>query len=148
MSPYVIKIIIWSVVVVAAIVVEVCTVNLTTIWFAIAGVVSLILALLDVNIIWQCVVFLVLSIILLLLTRPLIRRITRKSNAHTNADRIFDKTAVVTKEISPDEIGEVQIDEDIWRAISESKETFSVGEKVIINSFEGNKVIVSKIKNK
>lgn len=144
MEPYVYQIIVWAVIVVASVVIEISTINLTTVWFAIAGVVSLILAVFKVELVWQIVAFLVLSIVLLLLTRPLINKITRKNSAHTNADRIFDRVGFVTKEITADEIGEVKVDEDIWRAISYDNEPLEVGQKVVIKSFDGNKVIVSK----
>ena len=147
MEPYIIQTIVWAAIVIVAVVVEISTVNLTSVWFAIAGVVSLVLALFKVDLIWQVVVFLVVSILALIFTRPLIKKLTRKSNAHTNADRIFDKVAVVTKTITKDEIGEVQIDDDTWRAISSKDDNIEVGEKVIINSFDGNKVIVSKVEN-
>lgn len=144
MEPYVYQIIVWAVIVVASVVIEITTINLTTVWFAIAGVVSLILAVFKVELVWQIVAFLVLSIVLLFLTRPLINKITRKNSAHTNADRIFDRVGFVTKEITTDEIGEVKVDEDIWRAISYDNEPLEVGQKVVIKSFDGNKVIVSK----
>lgn len=144
MEPYVYQIIAWAVIVVASVVIEIATINLTTVWFAIAGVVSLILAVFKVELVWQIVAFLVLSIVLLFLTRPLINKITRKNSAHTNADRIFDRVGFVTKEITTDEIGEVKVDEDIWRAISYDNEPLEVGQKVVIKSFDGNKVIVSK----
>lgn len=144
MEPYVYQIIVWAVIVVASVVIEISTINLTTVWFAIAGVVSLILAVFKVELVWQIVAFLVLSIVLLFLTRPLINKITRKNSAHTNADRIFDRVGFVTKEITTDEIGEVKVDEDIWRAISYDNEPLEVGQKVVIKSFDGNKVIVSK----
>ena len=57
MEPYIYQTIAWAVVVVAAVVIEISTVNLTSVWFAIAGVVSLILALFKIDLIWQVLVF-------------------------------------------------------------------------------------------
>ena len=70
-----------------------------------------------------------------------------KTLIRTNADKIITQIGVVTKEISDDEIGEVKVNNELWRAVSVDSSNINVGEKVSIVSFNGNKVVVSKIKN-
>ena len=146
MDPNVVQIIVWSAVIVASVIIEVSTVSLTSIWFAAAGIISLVLAIFKVHIAWQIVAFFVFSVVFLILTRPLVKKLSKKTT-HTNADRIIDKVGLVTKEITSNDVGEIKIDDDVWRAITDGSEVINVGEKVIVKSFEGNKVIVSKLEN-
>ena len=67
-----------------------------------------------------------------------------KETIHTNADKVLDMIGIVTKDINVGEIGEVRVNSELWRAVSLETEDLIVGEKVIINSFTGNKVLVSK----
>jgi membrane protein implicated in regulation of membrane protease activity len=53
--------------------------------------------------------------------------------------------AVVTKEILPNEIGEVKIDNQLWRAVNNEGLAFQPGEKVIVDAISGIKLVVSKI---
>ena len=57
------------------------------------------------------------------------------------------KILSVTKPILPNESGEVKVNSELWRAISFDSEVINEGDKVIINSFSGNKLLVSKIEN-
>ena len=68
-----------------------------------------------------------------------------KDVIHTNADKVIDMIGIVTKEIPIDEVGEVKVNLELWRAISYEKTPILVGEKVKINSLDGNKVLVSRI---
>ena len=52
---------------------------------------------------------------------------------------------IVTKEIAVGEIGEVKVNLELWRAISADSTPIKVGEQVIINSLNGNKVLVSRV---
>ena len=59
----------------------------------------------------------------------------------------FSAYGTIIQEISDDEIGEVKVNNELWRAVSVDSSNINVGEKVSIVSFNGNKVVVSKIKN-
>ena len=146
MNPYYVCIVAWIVIIVAAIVIEVSTIALTSVWFAVGGIVSLILAIFDVDFVWQLVVFVGVSTISLLATRPIAKRMNTKDVIHTNADKLINMIGVVTKEIPVSEVGEIRVNSELWRAKSLESECIEVGEKVIVNNLDGNKVIVSRIK--
>lgn len=146
MNPYYVCIIAWIVIIVAAIVIEVSTIALTSVWFAVGGIVSLILAIFDVDFVWQLVVFVGVSTISLIATRPIAKRMNTKDVIHTNADKLINMIGVVTKEIPVSEVGEIRVNSELWRAKSLESECIEVGEKVIVNNLDGNKVIVSRIK--
>lgn len=135
----------WAIVFVATLIHEIQSFNLTTIWFCISALVSLILAIFSVHIAIQIVVFIVLSIALLLATKPLVKKFKNRPVVRTNADRIIGKVAKVTQKIEKNSYGEIIIENNYWRAICKDDEIYEVDEQVIIKEIEGIKVIVSKI---
>ena len=68
-----------------------------------------------------------------------------KTLIRTNADKIISTTGVVTKTISPDEVGEVKVGTEYWRAVSADNTLIEENEKITVISFNGNKVVVSKV---
>lgn len=140
-------IIIWAIAIILAVIIEISTEGLTSIWFALAALISLILAVLQVSPIIQLIVFVAASILFILLSRPIVKKFMNKEIVRTNADKIVQMVGVVTKSILPNEIGEVRVNSELWRAISFDSEVINEGDKVIINSFSGNKLLVSKIEN-
>ena len=136
--------IIWGIVFITTVAVEISTVDLTSIWFSVSSLVALFLSLFKVSIYIQLGVFVGLSIILIIATRPLVKKMMNKETIHTNADKVLDMIGIVTKDINVGEIGEVRVNSELWRAVSLETEDLIVGEKVIINSFTGNKVLLSK----
>lgn len=138
-------IIVWAILIVVAIIVELSTVTLTSIWFALGAVVALLLAIFNVGPLWQVLSFIAISALLLLATRPLAKKLNEKDVIKTNSDKIISMIGVVTKEIAVGEIGEVKVNLELWRAISADSTPIKVGEQVIINSLNGNKVLVSRV---
>ena len=138
-------ILIWFALILFAAIIEVFTMDLTSVWFSFSAVVSFILALIGISIEIQIAVFIVLSILLLISVRPLAKRYFRTNIIGTNADRLIGQAASVTREIRPGERGEVKIDGKYWSAIASANETINAGEKVEILALEGNKLIVVKI---
>ena len=136
---------IWLGIFVTTLVIELNTADVTIIWFCIASLVSLILSLFNIHFVIQIIVFVVIAAFLLLLTKPLTKNLMNKTLIRTNADRIISKIGIVTKQISMNEIGEVKVDSELWRAITLDNETIDVNENVTIVSFNGNKVVVTKI---
>ena len=73
------------------------------------------------------------------------KKMQQKEIIRTNSDKVIGRIAVVTKNISDDEIGEVKIEGREWRAINNDGLSFQAGEKVIVDAISGTKLIVSKI---
>jgi len=86
--------------------------------------------------------FLVVSILSLLVLRPLFHKYIRKNEIKTNADRLVGKIAVCTKAIADGDRGEVKIEGKIWTSIS--NENIAVGEKVEVLAIDGVKLVVKK----
>lgn len=133
---------IWLMIVILLAIVEVMTVNLTTIWFVMSGIVSLLLSFVIDNFFIQLAVFAVVGIILLITTRPLLSKFIRKNDVKTNIDRIVGTKAIVTEEISMNNSGEVKADGKRWTAIAD--EEFKVDSVVKILEIDGVKLKVGK----
>ena len=134
----------WIVVMVVFIIIELNTISLTTIWFALGAVASALVSLHSPDgYLAQIAAFVIVSGVAVMLTRPLARKITGKS-VHTNADRVIGEEAVVVEQIgNPFHLGQVKIFGQIWTAkAKDSESTFEIGESVIVDEIQGVKLIV------
>jgi membrane protein implicated in regulation of membrane protease activity len=135
----------WVVVFILTLVIELETMNLTTIWFCVSSVITIICGILFAGPYLQIGIFVALSIILVLATRPLTKKMMSRDIIKTNSDRLIGMIGIVTKAIIPNEIGEVKVDNNLWRAVNNDNLSFDVGEKVLIDAIVGIKLVVSKI---
>lgn len=134
----------WMVLFIVLILIELSTVNLVSIWFAIGALASFILSFWVDNATWQIAVFVGVSFVSLLLTRGFVRRVRGGKVEPTNLDRVIGKVGVVTEEITKLEPGEVKVDGKKWSAISTKK--IKEGSKVEILSIDGVKLNVKEVK--
>ncbi|MBQ3393058.1 MAG: NfeD family protein [Lachnospiraceae bacterium] len=136
---------IWVIIIVALLVVEFATAALTTIWFAGGALAGLILALIGAPIWLQAAAFAALSVVLLVLTRPLAARIRGKT-VRTNADRMIGKEAVVIERI--DNVrgtGAVRVEGQEWTARSVNPgHIIEENEIVMVRSISGVKLMVGR----
>lgn len=122
--------------------IEALTPQLISIWFAASCVVGVIAATLNAPLWLQLTLFVALSLILVIATRPLARKLNRKSE-RTNAEALIGKTAKVLTEINNIEaVGTVKADGQIWSARSKEGEIIPAEAEVTICSIEGVKLIV------
>jgi membrane protein implicated in regulation of membrane protease activity len=135
----------WAIIFLVTLFIELETMDLVTIWFCLSSLVSLILGVLFLKPIWQIILFLVLSIGLILLTKPLAKKKMKTGIIRTNTDRFIGEIGIITQKILPNEIGEVKIENQLWRAINHEGLVFEPGEAVIIDAISGIKLVVSKI---
>jgi len=138
-------IIIWFAVIIGAALIEINTMDLTSIWFSAGALVAFIFAIVNLNPLLQIVVFLVVSLLLLISIRPIVKNYLKTNIISTNTDRLIGKVAVCTKDINIGERGEVKIDGKYWLAISSGDEDILIDEKVEVLAIEGVKLVVDKI---
>lgn len=138
-------VIIWGIVLIGAVLLEVFTEQFVSIWFAFAALVSIILAGLGTPVWAQMMVFIAVTAILLIATRPIVKRL-RGNYVRTNADMNVGKTAVVTESVNNNlSKGRAVIDGVYWKAVSEDGSEIEEGSAVVIKAVDGAKLIVSKI---
>ena len=134
---------IWFAVIIIAGVIEALTMDLSSIWFSAGAFFALIFAILLQDLIWaQVLIFIVFSVALLLVLRPIFKRYIKKNEIKTNADSLVGKTAVCIKPIIGGERGEVRIEGKIWTAIA--NEDILENQKVTVLAIKGVKLVVRK----
>lgn len=112
MSPY-----IWLALVVLFIFIETSTVTLVTIWFAIGALAASIASFYRASLTIQLWLFFGLSLVILLIFRPIATGILNKSLTPTNINSVVGKTALVTEEINNlAQTGQVRINDVEWKA--------------------------------
>ena len=135
--------IIWIAVLIGGVAIEVATLNLVSIWFAVGGLAAFIALSLGASFLVQLIVFAVVSAVMLCLIRPLTTDILKPKGAKTNADRIIGETAIVTEQISnASNKGQIKISGQIWSAKSDDGNIINEGETVKIIAISGVKAIV------
>ena len=138
----------WLVVIVLFIAVEVNTMALTTIWCAGGAVAAFLAALAGLTIKTQLVLFLIVSLVLLIFTRPFAMKFVNKGTVNTNAMDLIGKKARVTAEINNQlSKGAAVVNGQEWTArAAEEEAVIPEGEIVLIKEIRGVKLIVDRIK--
>jgi membrane protein implicated in regulation of membrane protease activity len=134
----------WVALVVLFAIIEVCTWNLVTIWFAASALVMVFLSFLKMPLVVQAFIFLGISAALLVFTRPLVKKL-KTGREKTNVDSLIGKHALVTKTIGEFEAGQAKINGQIWTARSEGGAEIAEGVKCTILRIEGVHLIVCKV---
>ncbi|MBQ9757429.1 MAG: NfeD family protein [Clostridia bacterium] len=125
-------------------IIEASTVNLITLWFAVSALVTAVFAALGAGVGAQITIFVVLSAVLVLLTRPLAKKFVSKKTVATNADRVILKEGIVTQKIDTIEnSGQVKVMGQVWSAKTRNGETLEEETPVVVEALEGVRVVVS-----
>ena len=137
---------IWLIIMAVMIIVEISAPGLVSIWFAAGALAAYVSALLGASTAIQVMAFVLVSVVLLLLTRPLAKKFINERAAKTNKDSIPGRMAIVTEEINNlAATGHVTIDGLPWTARAASEEEIiPVGEEVVVEKIEGVKCIVKR----
>lgn len=138
-------IIIWVIVIAIAIILEEQTAQLVSIWFAAGAIMGIVAALLKWEVYWQLLLAAGVSFVLVLATRPLAKKLTLNTEVKTNAEKLIGMKGKLTKDILPDEKGEIKIDYQLWTAVALNNKTIKAGENVVVKEIVGNKLVVDVI---
>lgn len=134
----------WLIAAAVFLVLEILTMGLTTIWFAGGSLMGALLAALDFSLGIQVTAFVVVSVILLILTRPLAKKYLNSKTVKTNADSLIGKTCIVTQTIDNLRAeGQVTVMGQVWTARSvQDEQILAKDTKVRVRSISGVKLIV------
>ena len=140
----------WLILFVAALIVEIATMGLTSIWFAGGALAAWITALLGGGTAVQIAVFVIVSVILLVLTRPYAVKYFNKDRVKTNAESLIGQYAVVVEDIDTlKAVGRVEIQGLEWAAKTEEPDgKIEKDSIVVIREIKGVTLIVSKKEDK
>lgn len=134
--------IVWFILFALFLVIEIMTVNLVTIWFAVGALVSLFVSFFIDSLTAQIIIFIVVSVVAVIAMKPLLKKFKGFNITPTNSDRVIGKVGEVTKKIEKNNYGEVKVFGNTWTAYCDDE--IDVGEKVKVLSIEGVKLIVEK----
>lgn len=133
----------WLIIILILSFVEIITINLVTIWFVLGAGLALITSLFIDSFYVQFLVFGISGLLIMVFTRPLLKKLLVKDKEKTNLDRVVGMTGICTEEISnKNDVGEVKVDGKKWSAISSSK--ILKGEEITVISIDGVKLKVKK----
>lgn len=137
--------IVWTILIIAFIVIEGLTLGLTSIWFAAGSLVALVLSLFDAPLYIQIVAFLGTTTVLLIYTRPIAKDFLKIGETKTNADGLIGEIGQVIIDIDQFKTGQVKVKGQIWTAIDIENKGIKEDSSVEIMEIEGVKLIVRKI---
>lgn len=137
----------WLITCGAFFILEMMTAGFLVFWLGIGALAAMCVSFIASSIVIQTAVFVVISTILIFLTKPLINKyVMQKETVPTNAYSIIGKNGIVSSEIkSPDGVGIVKIGGETWSAISSNGESIPKGTEVTVEKIDGVKVIVTPL---
>ncbi len=136
----------WLVLMVVFLATEASTVTLVSIWFSAGALAAMIASFFGAQLWLQSVIFLVVSVALLAMLRPLFRKYIKPKLVKTNVDSVLEMQGIVTEDI--DNIrsaGQVKLGAMVWTARSTDGERICAGTLVKADRVEGVKVFVSPV---
>lgn len=139
---------IWLIVAGFSFILEIATVGFLVFWFGVAALIVCILSLFIPSLVAQFDIFIILSALLICLTRRFAEKITKKDTIVTNSNSIIGKKAIVKKDISSTSNGQIKVNGDIWTAVLSEDFTDSIpeGSTVEIEKIDGVKAVVKPLK--
>ena len=133
----------WLAIAVGAGLLEMLTPQLVSIWFCVGALISLGCAALSAELWLQIVVFIVSSVALVFMTRPIYKKYVMPKVTATNSDALIGKTAVVIEDIdNVSAVGLAKVSGQVWSALSENGTKIPKDTKVTIMDIQGVKLIV------
>ena len=140
------NVILWIVIMVLLLIVEAMTMNLTTIWLAVGALASVFFTLAGAGGVAQFAVFVIVSAIMVFVTRPLVKKYVAGRYQKTNSDGLVGRYARIIEPVNNKlETGTAFLDGKEWtvRSVSDD-DLFNEGDIVVVREIEGVKLIVAK----
>ena len=137
----------WAVVAVICLILELTAGDFFIICFSIGAVFAAITAVLGGGLYLQLVMFAIFTLISLFWVRPFAKRYLHKGEDSrvSNADALMDRHGRVVETVKADGFGRVQIDGDIWKAVTNETEDIAEGKNVRVVGRESTIITVETI---
>lgn len=139
--------IIWFVLLIVFVLAEAATVTVVSLWFAAGALAALVVSMLSGPVWLQVLVFAVVSVVLLWMLRPIIRKHFNPKLTRTNVDAVIGREATTMVAINNRMAqGKVMLDGMEWSARSTTGEEISENTVVRVDRVEGVKLFVTPVK--
>ena len=136
---------VWIAVIAILIFAELATTPLVAIWFMPSAVVATVLSFFNVPIYVQLIVFVIVSVVFIIFSKPIFNKMFHLKHTPTNADTVIGEHAVVVEEVcNLESRGLVKVRGQVWSARSADDTLLEPGEIVSVISIEGVKLICRK----
>lgn len=137
-------VIVWTVLLVVLVAIEIATMGLTTIWFAAGALAATIAAACNAPLFVQIALFLIVSVLMLVFTRPVAVKYFNKDRVKTNVESLVGQKGIVTGEINNlKSSGQVTLNGMEWTARSAAQGcVIPEGSVVVVKEIRGVKLIV------
>ena len=134
----------WAIVAVVCLILELMAGDFFIICFSIGAVFAAITAAVGGGIYWQLLMFAIFTMISLFWVRPFAQRYLHKGedNRVSNADALLDRQGRVVETVKADGFGRVQIDGDIWKAVTNEPDDIAEGQNVRVVGRESTIITV------
>ena len=139
---------VWLGIIIGAVVLEIITADLVSIWFAFGAILPCILAATtNLHYGWQIVIFLLISATLIACLRKItLKYLFKNVNEKTNLDAIIGQKFRMLERTDFETIGKIKIKDVEWSAVGDKQQTIEKDTIVEIVKISGNKMIVKEIK--
>ena len=135
---------IWLIVLIVMIVTELVSLQMVSIWFAAGALLALVGTLLGAPFWVQLLLFVIGSLLLLVFTRPIVKKMMPKHHIPTNSELEIGKKATVIEDIDAETAtGRVRLEGVDWSGVSENGKSIASGTAVIVKRIDGTKLIVA-----
>lgn len=135
----------WLIIIAVCIIIEALTISLTTMWFAIGALIAWFCNLIGFSLNAQIIIFLLVSIVCLIFTRPIAVKKLKVGKTKTNIDSFIGQCVKVKSSINNiNNEGTVTVNGVEWTARSFNDEIIEKDEIVCIREVKGVKLIVER----
>lgn len=138
----------WLIIAGVCFIIEMATVGFFIFWFGVGALISMVVSIFfPGNILLQAIVFIISSVILLFLTKPLVNKFTKKDKKiETNAYSIIGKKGIVVQDINPTfGVGQIKVAGEVWSAKTTDESTIKKGTQIEVKQIDGVKAVVEPI---
>lgn len=124
---------------------ESITTGFLVFWFSIGSLFALVTSFITDSIVAQATVFIISSTILIFTTRKFTDKF-QKDDKPVSTNSIIGKEGKVTITIDPlNNKGQIKVGGETWSALSENDTVISEGTKILVQSIQGVKAVVTPI---
>lgn len=137
-------IILWIAAFLVTLAIELTTTQLVSIWFSGSSLICLILAICNVPVLIQIIVWVVASIVLLILSRLIFKKRFDVNSTKTNTDSLIGEDILITGKVTKEFVGEGKIRDVVWTVATTDELPIEEGEFAKVVKIQGNRLFVTR----
>lgn len=139
---------IWLIIAGVCFVIEMMTVGFLVFWFGVGALLTTIVSLIfPDNIVLQTSIFVVSSTLLIFLTKPLVKKLSKSDKKiATNAYSVIGKKGIVTQDINETHgVGQIKVAGEVWSAKTTDGSIIEKGTQIEVINIDGVKAVVEPV---